>query len=392
MIKKILKFAYLKIRFFLLTVLNYIIPKKTNQIFIFDKKFKKDNVWSIANFLTTEDYIDKYEIYYYVDSSIDYQNFDNLTFIRKPLQALWLQLRSKYIFYSYRGDGFLTFKSTKAQVIIDTMHGSPLKNIGYLASSSPFNKLWSYENTFDYILCMSDFFKEVIKKSFNATEKQCLVLGYPRNDMIFEGKEVLNKIGIQKENYEKIILWMPTWRRNTDNINNNESNQDFPLLTEENFNDFDNFLNEKNTLLIIKPHPFQASLEIFRKQKNNIKIIDNDLLINNNVELYNLFNEVDALLTDYSSVYFDFLLTLKPIGFTIDDFESYENKRGFVVEAPLNIMPGEKIEKFENLKQFVMDIKEDKDAYYQERVKVNNLVNKYQDDNSTKRLIEFLKL
>src|SRR5699024_8393503 len=164
--------------------------------------------------------IDKYEIYYYVDSSIDYQNFDNLTFIRKPLQALWLQLRSKYIFYSYRGDGFLTFKSTKAQVIIDTMHGSPLKNIGYLASSSPFNKLWSYENTFDYILCMSDFFKEVIKKSFNATEKQCLVLGYPRNDMIFEGKEVLNKIGIQKENYEKIILWMPTWRRNTDNINN----------------------------------------------------------------------------------------------------------------------------------------------------------------------------
>lgn len=391
MIKKTLKFVYIKIRYFLLSVLNCVIPKKNNQIFIFDKQFKKDNVWYIANFLTKNNYKDKYKLYYYVDNSSGYQNFSNLTFINNSRKTLWLQLRSKYIFYSYRGDGVKTFKSTRTQVIVDTMHGSPLKNIGYLASNSRFKKLWSYEKTFDYVLCLSDFFSEVIKKSFNASEEQCLVLGYPRNDIIFEEKRVIEKLGFQKEQFDSILLWMPTWRRNDENINL-ESNQDFPLLTEGNYEKFNNFLKETNILLIIKPHPFQATLEMFSDPKSNIKIIDNELLNENSIETYNLFNEVDALLTDYSSVYFDFLLTLKPIGFTIDDFNSYDNNRGFVVENPLEIMPGEKIKTTDELQQFIMDIKDGKDNYFQERVEVNNLVNKYKDGNSTKRLVDFLNM
>src|SRR5699024_7131322 len=139
-------------------------------------------------------------------------------------------------------------------------------------------------------------------------------------------------------------------------------------------------------------HPFQAKLSIFDKEKSHIKIIDNNLLNKRNIEIYSLFNEVDALLTDYSSVYFDFLLTLKPIGFTIDDFKSYKGHRGFIVDDPLTIMPGAKITNFKALKQFVMDINENRDSYYKERIKINNLVNKYQDGNSTKRMVEFLNL
>ena len=81
---------------------------------------------------------------------------------------------------------------------------------------------------------------------------------------------------------------------------------------------------------------------------------------------------------------------MKPIGFTIDDFDSYGDKRGFVVDNPLDIMPGEKIETIEGLISFIEDIKDGNDKYYGERKKINDLANRYQDGNSTKRLVEYL--
>src|SRR5699024_1422226 len=385
--KKMWVFFIFKIKFYLLTILNYIIPKSENKVFIFDKKFKKDNVWSIGQYLSENDEYNEYEIYYYTKSNIPSKN--NIKYISNGLLALWMQLRSKYVFYSYRGDGVISFKSAKGQVIIDTMHGSPLKNIGYMASNSKFNRLWSYEKTFNYILCASDFFKDIIKKSFGAKEDQCLVLGYPRNDIIFEDNNVLDRLNISKESFSKIILWLPTWRTN---VKEDRTDGYFPILNLDNINYINNFLLESDTLLIIKPHPFQLDLDIFDEERTNIKIFKNDVLEEKDIELYQLFEEVDALMTDYSSVYFDFLLTMKPIGFTIDDFHKYKDKRGFVVDDPLDIMPGEKITNVEELITFINNIKKGKDEFLDDRKAINNLANKYQDDKSTKRILEYLEI
>src|SRR5699024_948722 len=97
-IKKMWIFFISKIKFYLLTLLNYIIPKSENKVFIFDKKFKKDNVWSIGQYLAENDDYSDYEIYYYTKSSVESKN--NIKYISNGLLALWTQLRSKYIFYS----------------------------------------------------------------------------------------------------------------------------------------------------------------------------------------------------------------------------------------------------------------------------------------------------
>jgi len=161
-------------------------------------------------------------------------------------------------------------------------------------------------------------------------------------------------------------------------------------LNSKNIEYIQSFLSKNEILLIIKPHPNQLDLDIFKRGYKNILIIKDENLNEKDIFLYQIFQEVDALLTDYSSVYFDFLLTMKPIGFTIDDFESYEDKRGFVVDNPLELMPGHKITNLDELKRFILDIKEGKDDYYEERKKVNDLANKYKDGNSTKRLMDFL--
>ena len=388
MISKICRFIFMRFQYYILTFFNYVIPKNKEYIFIFDKKFKKDNVWAISDYLAHNDNGKRYNIYYYTDTVNE--SYSNIIFINNPIFALWKQMRSKYIFYSYRGDGIKIFKSAGDQIIVDTMHGSPLKNIGYLASKSRFNKLWKYEDSFDFILCVSDFFKEIVKKSFGANEEQCIVLGYPRNDIIFKEENTLDSINIMKGEYSKIILWVPTWRESINGEKNNESNKEFPILDLDNIGLLNDYLLNANILLIIKPHPFQLDLEIFHGIHSNIKIIKNHDLQQNKIEFYQLFTEVDALLTDYSSVYFDFLLTMKPIGFTIDDFDCYRDKRGFVVDSPLEIMPGDKITNLEELIIFITGIKENRDKFYTERKAINDLANKYKDGNSTKRIIEFL--
>lgn len=141
-------------------------------------------------------------------------------------------------------------------------------------------------------------------------------------------------------------------------------------------------------MLLIKPHPFQVELDIFNEEMSNIKVITNEDLNINDVNLYSLLGESDSLLTDYSSVYFDYLILDKPIGFTIDDFSSYEDKRGFVVDNPLEIMPGMKIYTVEDLEKYIVDLSNDIDLYSKEREKVNNLSNQYKDDQSAKRVLK----
>src|SRR5690625_7657371 len=132
MIVKITRFLCTKIEFYVLSLVNQIIPKNPYQIFIFDKEIKKDNVWAIAECLFSKQEMQKYKVYYY-NNKLN-KTFKNIKFINKKY-PIFTQLRYKYILYSYRDDRFKSHRSARQQVIIDTTHGSPLKNIGYLRSN-----------------------------------------------------------------------------------------------------------------------------------------------------------------------------------------------------------------------------------------------------------------
>lgn len=387
LIIKIISFLKFKIIYYLLTGLNYVIPKSPRKVFLYDRRFRKDNVWAIAKFLSTNNKYEEYNVFYYTQQPDQY--LPNIFFINNRFQAIWHRLRSTYIFHSY--NDLYRFQPVRNQKIVDTMHGSPLKKIGYMGSKSKFNKLWDYESAYTHIICMSDFFKEIIQKSFGASDSQCLISGYPRNDMIFSEKDVLQNFDINKEVYKKVLLWLPTWREDGTDANR-VSDISFPILNANTVVLLDQYLTKENILLIIKPHPIQLELAIFKNKYKNVKVFDNDDLNQHNVELYEMFNQIDALLTDYSSVYFDFLLTMKPIGFTIDDFDSYKERNGFSVENPLELMPGYKITTITKLITFIDNLKKDIDHYYEERHEVNELVNKYKDDKSTERLLEYLGL
>lgn len=123
----------------------------------------------------------------------------------------------------------------------------------------------------------------------------------------------------------------------------------------------------------------------------NIVYLENQDLEDNGLQLYEFINCSDALISDYSSVAIDYLLLNRPIGFTLDDYDAYTESRGWVFEDPLEYMPGEHIYNVQQFEQFVLDVKNGKDDYENQRkvilAKTHNVT-----DNYCKRVLVISKL
>ena len=168
-----------------------------------------------------------------------------------------------------------------------------------------------------------------------------------------------------------------------------------PLFADvEELGELNRFLERQNCLLILKMHPAQdlSRLNPKIRQYRRICFLTNEDMRRRQVPLYSLVKEADALITDYSSVYFDYLLLDRPIGFVLEDLESYEGHRGFVVPNPLDYMPGEKIYCKEELLDFFRKVVNEEDNFKEERKKICDQVNYYQDGNNCARLLELIHL
>ena len=109
------------------------------------------------------------------------------------------------------------------------------------------------------------------------------------------------------------------------------------------------------------------------------------------IKLYELIGISDGLLSDYSSVAVDYLLLDRPLGYVLADYNIYKEKRGFVFEDPLEYMPGEHIYNVQQFEQFVLDVKNGKDDYENQRkailAKTHNVT-----DNYCKRVLDYFKI
>ena len=123
---------------------------------------------------------------------------------------------------------------------------------------------------------------------------------------------------------------------------------------------------------------------------SNIIFLTNPQLDELDIHFYSLLKDTDALITDYSSVFFDYLLIDKPLAFTVDDLESYGKNRGFVFDNPMDYMPGMKLYVVSDFYDFLSNCLNGVDEYSQQRLDVNEKVNYYKDGNNCKRIIDFV--
>ena len=297
-----------------------------------------------------------------------------------------LIIRCKYYFFTHRN--FSRTTSKKGQVYFNLTHGTPLKD-----STGRHNSIKKSA----YLLTTSQFVGKLRVKTYKGGENKLQILGFPRNDLLFKSEDILRLFNIYRCDYQKIVMWMPTFRRHINSSTNDAGAKadelDIPIIMNlKNWGGLNEFLIKNKVLLIVKPQPAQ-DLKFFKVESNsNIHIITNDDLFERNVELYSLLSESDALITDYSSVFMDYLLTNRPIAFTIDDLQKYQKNLGFLVDNPLEYMPGYKIENFKHMLSFIESLLNGEDDYTKQRYEIMRLFNFYQDNKSADRILKFLNL
>jgi len=152
------------------------------------------------------------------------------------------------------------------------------------------------------------------------------------------------------------------------------------FLNETFFNELNIFLSKINSLCVIKLHPMDVLKSKDFKDYSNLSIIDNSNFLEKGISLYSVLNSADLLLTDFSSIYIDYLLLNKPIGFVVSDYKDYFNSRGFVFNNPKELMPGKIIENNKELLLFLKDLfVNNKDNFLNKRETIKNLFHDEQE-------------
>lgn len=368
--------------YWFLSLLNFIIPKKNNLIVVYGRRMLNDNSESFLDYLLDKKINNRYRIVLLLckDVKHGYNNLKNVSIHYSPIITVWYTLRARYIIHTH-GLSICTRRVCKRQTVFNLWHGSPLKNIGRLIGSSV------RENTDSFFLCTSPFFAEINKKCFAINDKQIFIGSNPRNDVLFHQRNI--KDAMEWTEGSKIVVMMPTFRVSTD-VKRKDSENVFPIINASNIDLLNDYLRKIDVLLVIKPHPYQNKISFLRHDYSHIKIVYNEDVHLKGLKLYELLGNSDALITDFSSVYFDYLLLNKPIGFTIDDMESYKQNRGYTIDDPLNMMPGMKIQTIMDLKSFLKTIADGRDDYENERITVNALCNTYTTPNACERIVKFL--
>jgi len=284
----------------------------------------------------------------------------------------------------------------KNQIVIDLWHGFPLKAMGYIDKGevykSQIDKVW---NNVNYIGSYSELFNILMNKCINTDPDKYVVLGAPRNDLLFtsNGREILSGIIGKNLKNKNILFYMPTYRhavRGNRNDGNKSWNNYFGF---DSFDEkkFKKFLVDNHIELVLKLHPADEAVIINKLDiSSNVSLVTNNMLRQNDVDLYEILNSCDLLITDYSSVYFDLLLLDKPMIFTPTDLKEYEDSRGFLLEPYDFWTPGPKCLNQESLEDEIIKSLSDKNYYKTERETIRNKVHYYKDGNSSKRTWEFI--
>lgn len=278
------------------------------------------------------------------------------------------------------------FTGPKDQLHIYLDHGSQLKDVRIDGKRIDIDC--------DYMITQSDFFIKYHMQQYAVDNRQILTTGLPRYDQLYGHYDTLNKVIPNIRDFEKVVCWVPTFRKHAD-LKRIDCDIDYkfgiPLVYDDNsINKLNKFLNDNNCLLIIKPHPAQDLSGLISLNSSNIKVIYSQDLLKQKIQIDEFLAQTDAMITDYSSIYYDYLLLNRPIAITMDDFSKYEKQKGFVFEHPDVYIKGEYLYTLEDLLRFINDVCMGIDKCREERAFACNLMNDYYDKCSAERVLSVI--
>ncbi|PJM73832.1 hypothetical protein CS006_01260 [Bifidobacterium primatium] len=215
-----------------------------------------------------------------------------------------------------------SYEKRNGQIEIQTMHGTPLKTLGLdvpgeLSTPEAVDRFLRRCGRWDYLVVQSSRAEEITKSCY-AYQKDYLRTGYPRNDILFQMRndediaDLKRKYGVDP--HRKLVLYAPTWRRR----GRFDLELDFAKIADQLGPEYQ---------LGLRVHQFAASG--FNEEDLDSRVIN----LSNVKSMEELFLISDMVITDYSSLMFDYAVLNRPLLFYVYDLEEYrDHLRGFNID------------------------------------------------------------
>lgn len=277
---------------------------------------------------------------------------------------------------------FLNNKKTK---LIQLWHGIPLKKIGFDDTKYTYKvegpikaKIKSIFfpfllESYDVIIASSNEDKEKFVTAFRNTN--IYITGYPRNDILIKNKSHTDI------NKELIVTYLPTFRDGIGASVDLFSSYKFDVTK------WEEVLKMENIKLKIKMHPVNRPSNDILNLLNSIDQIE----FLDEIDITDYLNKTDILITDYSSVYFDYLLTEKPIIFSPFDYELYLSKDRELYYVYNEVTPGPKCKDWSDVLGWIINFKNNMMLYSDERTSMCNKFHRFNDKFNSLRVYELIQ-
>lgn len=379
------------------TYVGYVkhLPVRKNTV-LYEANFGRgmvDNPYALFREALRSDKYKNLNHYWVIDDPEDnpdieeYRHVRNVHFVRygskKYLRALatcqYLINNSTFMPYFVKREG---------QVYINTWHGTPIKAMGFemdggIVGSA--NVIRNYLQT-DYLLSANDKMTHMYLDSFKLHDiyrGKIIEEGYPRTDLNRSPRDVmyrkLEKAGIVLDHEKKVVLFAPTWRNSgSDNAKIDSTDGIEELI------DFKRRLEEQlgsQYEVLVKPHNYLYELV---KDDESYK----GRIVPSTIDANELMSIVDIMVSDFSSIVFDFLPTKRPMVFYVPDYESYAATRGLTLDVAT--LPGPCIKSIDGVIEFIKQIDVEQPKYESKLEDCTKLFAPYDDGGVSARILDIV--
>ena len=377
-----------------LPALARIIPKDQNLILFgsFGGNHFGDNSGALFDYSRIQNKLDRRLIWLTDNDTIRerLRSKNAEVYIRLSVKGIWLTLRTPIIVTSYSPYDvliFVPYRGYPKDVYLH--HGTPLRR----AILREKKRIWDYEpetsvkrfKSIYITIATSPWAAQQQQKHTPVSLDRTVITGLPRNDQLFrKNDDKAIKKELQLSDFT--ILYAPTWRKWAATC--------FFPFEDQHIENLAKFLSKRNMTIILKPHPTELRRQIGKifwdeiiKYKNVFKIIT----INEDVNVQDLLRISNTLITDYSSIHYDYLLLNKPIIYLPYDMKEYTDRLGEFNCDYFKSTPGPKPKTQEAFLDCLDKVYHNDDEYYEERKKLLSKVYIYKDDKSCERVLELIK-
>lgn len=224
---------------------------------------------------------------------------------------------------------------------------------------------------------------------WNLDDSQVWVTGLPRNDVLVRAsRRPRPQQLVDLADDRRLVVWLPTYRTSAvgrDQVDGTDAGNDFQFAGIDP-STIDELAGELGVHVIVKPHPMAPRPKV--TDLEHVSVWTEADVADAGLTLYELLGHADALVTDYSSVWIDFLLAERSIIFAVSDLAEYRANRGYYFEPLEDYLPGPIVTDLDELKGALAEVAAGRAVGVKSRSEAIQLHHTHRDDQSARRVLD----